>query len=71
MRLHLNQQFSALYKGRRYRFEAIEHFNIGNGWMCRELDGLLPDTVHSSLELTEITSLPNPPQPQTPPSPRE
>lgn len=49
--------FTALYKGERYRFRTAEHFNIGPGWMCWELDGALPRGVYGSHEMTDVQSL--------------
>lgn len=39
----LGTPFEATLNGVRSRFVKVEHVNIGEGWMCRELDGkMLP-----------------------------
>ena len=47
-------EFTALFEGERYRFWTGEHFNLGPGWMCEELDRKLPRRVYSSQELTDV-----------------
>jgi hypothetical protein len=48
------QTFSAEYQGERYRFTAVEHFNIGPGWMCREQDGRLTPSIVASHLLQNV-----------------
>lgn len=50
--------FTAMYKGKHYRFVANEHFNVGEGWLCRCLDdgglpGMVPSTKLTDIELSE------------------
>lgn len=47
-------KFTGVYNGARYWFQAVEHVNIGEGWMCRELDRRLPPGVYVSGELSDL-----------------
>ena len=61
--IHSGRQFTAVCnsprlpeaeKGKRYRFRAVEHVNIGEGWMCLELDGRLPRGVYWDGDMSEF-----------------
>lgn len=54
IKLHVNTRFTAMYHGERHHFVVVEHLNIGEGWMCRELDGKLRPGVYLSGDMTEI-----------------
>lgn len=40
--------FTAVYEGQRHRFWAVEHFNEGPGWMCKEIDNKLPNRIYGT-----------------------
>lgn len=46
--------FTATLDGVRTRFVAVEHFNVGPGWMCRELDGKLKPGIYGSSNMTDV-----------------
>lgn len=48
--------------GKRYRFYAAEHANVGDGWMLIELDGKLPEQIYSedSIEDLEFSEMEKP-----------
>lgn len=48
------QPFSATFDGVRSRFMKVEHFNLGPGWMCSEIDGKLPSGIIGSHMLEDV-----------------
>ena len=55
-KIHVGMTFYATYKGKRYRFQAAEHFNIGRGWMLLELDGNIQGIVRDD-EIQDIEEM--------------
>lgn len=52
--MKVGTKFTATYKGERHRFVVVEHVNVGDGWLCRELDGKLRPGVYSTSEMADI-----------------
>lgn len=46
--------FTAIWRGERYRFVLAEHANIGDGWMCHEIDVKLPKRTYYTWEMSEF-----------------
>ena len=51
-------EFTAVYKGEHYHFVAVEHVNVGDSWLCRELDRRLRPGVYSTRDMTDVSNEP-------------
>lgn len=52
--MRVGSKFTATYRGVTARFVVVEHVNVGEGWLCRELDGKLRPGVYPTTEMTDI-----------------
>ena len=55
MKLRPGQRFTAVFRGQRYRFRAVDCHKIGTGLWCEELDGKLLTGHYGTSQLSEAT----------------
>lgn len=55
MDLRLGTVFTATWTdGKRYTFKVVEHANVGDGWMCLNVDGGLAPGVYWSGQMRDL-----------------